>query len=431
MSAFDDVRDDINEDIVTNGTQGITALVLNPILLAIIQACETTLGDLDDLPTDDKTSLVAAIGELWSLYESISGGTAEEDFLGVFESYDALVAAHPTGNDGEFALVLENGSDNEGIFEFEWDTGSSEWVEVTGVSNTTLTMLISSDGFNGLAALKMAFGEQDFDVTGTPNGGIEIQVDSKFKTAEASDGIITPNTETLYLDKTAGRYYGQIVPLTQDTFEFDQEVLGGKAKALIRTQSGGDGFPEVAHANDIAGRSGVFEPDSLYMLNLECVYIDEIDPANNVVIYWFDKMERATWLPMFFAMGDEETDAVDAQTVKFTMGVKYRLREARLTFHQDDFPEGSDCDFDLEVDGLTVYSTAPQVEDGDHDSRDSSVEPVFSGGKGFVVIPDGAEVELKLGSVGATNAGTGAKMWLYGWALEDIIDASSVEPQES
>lgn len=59
----------------------------------------------------------------------------EANFLGTFESYAALIAAHPTGSTGEFAFTLENAAGLDGVFEYRWNPNDAEWqLEPTPVS---------------------------------------------------------------------------------------------------------------------------------------------------------------------------------------------------------------------------------------------------------------------------------------------------------
>lgn len=61
---YSELIDYINEWIVTNGNNEITADVLNPVLRAIADWALLNIGDLDDLSTTDKTNLVNAINEV-------------------------------------------------------------------------------------------------------------------------------------------------------------------------------------------------------------------------------------------------------------------------------------------------------------------------------------------------------------------------------
>lgn len=62
--SYASVLSDINSDIIANGVNAITGPVLNPILVAILDFANDTIGDLGDLDTTDQTSIVNAINEV-------------------------------------------------------------------------------------------------------------------------------------------------------------------------------------------------------------------------------------------------------------------------------------------------------------------------------------------------------------------------------
>lgn len=69
------VLDLIDQEIITNHNELITAVVLNPVLDAIVNQINDKVGDLQDLSTSDKSSIVNAINEVVTNYE---------DFLNLF-----------------------------------------------------------------------------------------------------------------------------------------------------------------------------------------------------------------------------------------------------------------------------------------------------------------------------------------------------------
>lgn len=69
---YQQAKDLINEWIITNGNNEITAVVLNPILQAINDAWLDTTGNKDDLDTTDQSSLVAAINELKAILDTVN-----------------------------------------------------------------------------------------------------------------------------------------------------------------------------------------------------------------------------------------------------------------------------------------------------------------------------------------------------------------------
>lgn len=423
MAGYEDIKNTINAEIITNGAQEITALVLNPILIGMLEALEECQGDLADLATAEQGNLVAAINEIYSLVLEISNNVAA-DFLGVFVSYDDLIAAYPTGVDGQFAIVLENGSDQEGIFEYQWNPDTMQWDEVVGTSPGEILMLVIGSDFEGLASLKFDFDTQDFTVEGTENGGISIALGSKHQPAQQS-----PTPTTLLLDRLAGRYYSQIVPDAQDLFEFDQEVLGGKCTVLITT-SLGTGFPAINGANDIGGMNDKYEPNSRYFMHVKCLYVDAYTPANNVVVYWFQKAERAYWLPIQRSLGPDGTQGVDievATVARFVMPFDYRLSEVpRFFMDSENPPTGSEATFDFEVGGISILTDGADVDAGEDQSEGGANPGTFAGSVNSVFIPKGSKCEVSITKVGSTNPGRGPELLLNGWVVEDLIDPSSV-----
>lgn len=60
----DQIKAEINSQIVTNGNNEITAAILNPILIGMVDQINDKTGDLPNLATVDKSNLVNAINEL-------------------------------------------------------------------------------------------------------------------------------------------------------------------------------------------------------------------------------------------------------------------------------------------------------------------------------------------------------------------------------
>lgn len=59
-----EIKAEINSQIVTNGNNEITAAILNPILIGMVDQINDKTGDLPNLATTDKSNLVNAINEL-------------------------------------------------------------------------------------------------------------------------------------------------------------------------------------------------------------------------------------------------------------------------------------------------------------------------------------------------------------------------------
>lgn len=69
----EEVLQQINQSIIANGNEEITADVLRPILEAIVNQANEVVGNLSELSTDDKSSSVAAINEVHEIAENNKG----------------------------------------------------------------------------------------------------------------------------------------------------------------------------------------------------------------------------------------------------------------------------------------------------------------------------------------------------------------------
>lgn len=65
MATPQDLINQINAAIITNGNNEITAIVLNPILVDMVTQYDDLIGDLSQLLTTDQSSLVNAINEIF------------------------------------------------------------------------------------------------------------------------------------------------------------------------------------------------------------------------------------------------------------------------------------------------------------------------------------------------------------------------------
>lgn len=71
---YNEVDIAINDNIVTNHNNEITATVLNPILMALLDFSNSSIGILNDLNTTDKTDVVSAINETLSRIDNVETG---------------------------------------------------------------------------------------------------------------------------------------------------------------------------------------------------------------------------------------------------------------------------------------------------------------------------------------------------------------------
>lgn len=110
----------INQYIVTNGNNEITAAVLNPILQAIRQRSQDVTGDPEDLTTTDTSNLVAAIN-------SIQSEVNDFEFEGV-QVYSGLDNPNDTPpltyNVADFYKQLDGDGDTIELFQYN----GTSWV---------------------------------------------------------------------------------------------------------------------------------------------------------------------------------------------------------------------------------------------------------------------------------------------------------------
>lgn len=113
----------INQYIVTNGNNEITAAVLNPILQAIRQRSQDVTGDPEDLTTTDTSNLVAAINSLKSEIDDF-----EFEGVQVYSGLDNPNDTPPIAfNVADFYKQLDGGGDTIAL----WQYSGTEWVNLT------------------------------------------------------------------------------------------------------------------------------------------------------------------------------------------------------------------------------------------------------------------------------------------------------------
>ena len=163
----------IDAAIVANGNNEITADVLRPVLNAMAQFVEDLGGQLSSLSTTDKTTLAAAINEVKTIAESLSTGSTAL-FVGNYPTYAALVADHPTGQNGEFAYLLQDEGEQNGFFEYRWNIVDEEWQKETTADSGSIFMKVSGSPFAGVTSLKFQFDETNFTIEELVGGGIKV-----------------------------------------------------------------------------------------------------------------------------------------------------------------------------------------------------------------------------------------------------------------
>jgi hypothetical protein len=132
----------IDEWIVTNGNNEITALVLNPVLQNITDQINELTGALADLTTTDTSDLVAAINSIKSEIDNLSGVQVYEGIA------DPNLTPPPSYNIADF-YILTDGDTVYGLFQYN----GVSWIEITNLiddSYTGLDKTWSSTKINGL-----------------------------------------------------------------------------------------------------------------------------------------------------------------------------------------------------------------------------------------------------------------------------------------
>lgn len=112
----------INQWIVQNGNNEITADVLRPVLLEILQAAKDTTGELTDLGTPTQENLVAAINYLLSIIPPGSAGV--KVYTGI---PDPNVTPPPSFQYADFYMQVT--SENIPIQLWQWN--GNDWVVVS------------------------------------------------------------------------------------------------------------------------------------------------------------------------------------------------------------------------------------------------------------------------------------------------------------
>jgi hypothetical protein len=131
--SLNDVLTQINTFILANGANAITADVLRPILIGMVQQPNDLTGELGNLSTADSTNLVAAINEINSALGDVSGIT-------IHTGADTPLISPPVSfTTGDF-YVQEVASV---VLSF-WQFTGAEWVNVKNVIDDAATSLEST-----------------------------------------------------------------------------------------------------------------------------------------------------------------------------------------------------------------------------------------------------------------------------------------------
>lgn len=161
---YSDVISQINTYIVANGNNEITANVLNPILAIITDFANNNIGDLDDLTTDEKNSIVESINSLKQNFDDLSNSGVQlhigydnpNDVPPATYTYADFYMQLLPDDDSPLSLWQWNGT--------EWTTGNptnevttDDVINESDVPGTTVT-----DALNNLNSFSGVFEFRDY-----------------------------------------------------------------------------------------------------------------------------------------------------------------------------------------------------------------------------------------------------------------------------
>lgn len=197
---YQEALTEIANFIVANGNNEITADVLRPILEGIVQACQDTTGDLNDLDTSEKSNLVAAINEVLGMFSTDTGNVVRThngvndpnaiapvdfgfaDFYLQYEALTSVPIALYQYNilDNQWRNIFE-GSDAVPNLQEVTDQGSntSNIITVQGLGVQTLTPAAAIDASKtktGVLVSLVTEAQRDAITVGAPQNGILVFV---------------------------------------------------------------------------------------------------------------------------------------------------------------------------------------------------------------------------------------------------------------
>lgn len=211
-----DVINQINAFITANGSNAITADVLRPILLGMIQQPNDLTGELDDLTTTETSNLVAALNEVNAALGDLIG-------LTIHTGADTPVVAPPVSfNIGDF-YAQEVAS----VVVSFWQYTGVEWVNIKNIIDDASTSLESTWSSE---KIQEAINERDgFISLGNvvyTNSDATIPAGAEWRIA----GVVYTNPAQVVVGinpATAGNYRTDIlVGNTSNTFEIIEGVEG-------------------------------------------------------------------------------------------------------------------------------------------------------------------------------------------------------------
>lgn len=123
MNYYTNAEDLIEQFIVQNGNNEITADVLRPVLLAMLNATRNTTGLLDDLATTNQDNLVAAINELAGRLDNVNTNQGVQIYFGINDPSMIPPDSYKTGD-----FYMQQSEDGQPIQ--LWQFNGFAWVPV-------------------------------------------------------------------------------------------------------------------------------------------------------------------------------------------------------------------------------------------------------------------------------------------------------------
>lgn len=129
----EDVLDNINQFVVPNGNNEITASVLNPILNEIVEQSNSVDGELSQLATSTQSNLVSAINEIYGLVNNNTG-------IQLYEGLDDPNDTPPTTyNIADFYIQKDISNNPIQLWQYngvEWVRANSIFLQNSGYKET-------------------------------------------------------------------------------------------------------------------------------------------------------------------------------------------------------------------------------------------------------------------------------------------------------
>ncbi len=193
----------INTYIVANGNKEITANVLNPILAIMTDFANNNIGDLDDLTTEEKNSVVESINSLKQNFDDLSNSGVQ-----LHIGYDdPNVTPPPTYTYADFYMQLLEDDDSPLSL---WQWNGTEWTTGNPTNEVTTDDVINESDAPGTTVTDVL--NNLLTATGLPE-----QLDFE---ANGTDDFIDIGTTAIV--KSA--FYGSVIQLKENWSQTDNIV---------------------------------------------------------------------------------------------------------------------------------------------------------------------------------------------------------------